>query len=201
MPSVTVPRFRPFRTLTAATVVAAGLALSAPAALAHDVVIGGDPADNAVLQEFPDTISLEFSGYVKEDFNTLAISEAESGDVLFSGEPAIDGRWVSLDVPADIEPGAGEYRIGFQITSSDGHSTRGMTTFTVTGGEAAAGETTGTAAPATTADTTEVSNDPGAGESGLPEGPMAWVLAGVGVLAVLGVVIMMIARGRHNTQE
>lgn len=184
-------RFRPFRTLTAATAVAAGLALSAPAALAHDVVIGGDPADKAVLEEFPDTISLEFSGYVKEDFNTFAISEVESGDILFSGAPTIDGRWVSLDVPESVEPGAGEYRIGFQITSSDGHSTRGMTTFTVSGGEA----------PATTADTTEVSTDPGGEESGLPEGPLAWVLAGVGVLAVLGAVIMTIARGRYKTQE
>jgi copper resistance protein C len=192
---VIMPRFRPLQTLAAATAVTMGLVLSAPAVLAHDVVIGGDPADKAVLQEFPDTIALEFSGYVEEDFNTFAISDAESGDILFSGEPAIDGRWVSLDVPADVEPGAGEYRIGFQITSSDGHSTRGMTTFTVTGGETAAGETTDATG------TTEVSTDPGEDASGLPEGPMAWVLAGVGVLAVLGVVIMMIARGRHNTQE
>lgn len=188
-------RVRPLQTLSAATAVTVALVLSAPAALAHDVVLGGSPADQEVLQEFPDAISLEFSGYVKEDFNTFAISDIDSGDILFSGEPVVDGRWVSLDVPADVDPGAGDYRIGFQITSSDGHSTRGMTTFTV------AGENGESAVPTTEDGRTEVSTDPGAGESGLPEGPIRWVLAGVGVLAVLGVIMMMIARGRNTTQE
>lgn len=191
-------RVRPLQTLIAATAVTAVLVLSAPTALAHDVVLGGSPADQEVLPEFPDAISLEFSGYVKEDFNTLAVSDIASDDVLFSGEPVVDGRWVSLEVPADVDPGAGDYRIGFQITSSDGHSTRGMTTFTVTGEN---GEAGADVAPTTTEGATEVSTDPGAGESGLPDGPIRWVLAGVGVLALLGVIVMMIARGRNTTQE
>lgn len=188
-------RSRPLQTLTAAAAVTAGLVLSAPAALAHDLVIGGNPADKEVLQEFPDRIELEFSGYVMEDFNTFAVSDAASEEVLFSGEPLVDGRLVSLDVPADVDPGAGDYHIGFQITSSDGHSTRGMTTFSV------AGDNGGAAAPAEREGETEVSADQQSEATGLPEGPITWVLAGVGILAVLGVIAMMIARGRNTTQE
>ncbi|WIM72356.1 copper resistance protein CopC [Corynebacterium suedekumii] len=71
------------------------LAVSAPVAAAHDVVVGGEPADQAVLEEFPDEVSLEFSGYIQEDFNTFAVSDVATDEVLFSGEPAIDGRWAS----------------------------------------------------------------------------------------------------------
>lgn len=188
-------RSRALQTLTAAAAVTAGLVLSAPAALAHDLVIGGDPADKEILQEFPDRIELEFSGYVMEDFNTFAVSDAASEEVLFAGEPLVDGRLVSLDVPVDVDPGAGDYRIGFQITSSDGHSTRGMTTFSV------AGDNGGAAAPAEQEGETEVSADQQPEATGLPEGPITWVLAGVGILAVLGVIAMMIARGRNTTQE
>ena len=184
--------------MTAAATAVAALVLAVPMASAHDVVVGGSPANEEILQEFPDTIELEFSGYVKEDFNTFAVSDMETEEILFSGDPTIDGRMVTLDVPADVNPGPGEYRIGFQITSSDGHSTRGMTTFTV------AGEETGTsaAAPAGSAgdEVTSESTD-AKEENGMLQGPLAWVLAGVGVLAILGVIVMMIARGRHNTQE
>ncbi|RNE49279.1 copper resistance CopC family protein [Corynebacterium alimapuense] len=179
------------------------IACAAPAAWAHDVVIGGDPADKEVLQEFPEVLSLEFSGYVKEDFNTFALSNATTDEILFTGEPTVDGRWVTLQVPEDIEAGEGDYRIGFQITSSDGHSTRGMTTFTV------AGETSddpadapGASSAADDSDAAEPSGETADSDATtLVEGPMSWVLAGVGILAILGVIVMMIAKGRNNTQE
>lgn len=164
------------------------LAVAAPAVTAHDVVVGGEPADQAVLEEFPAEVSLEFSGYIQDDFNTFAVSDVATDEVLFSGEPAIDGRWARLEVPSDVDPGVGEYRIGFQITSSDGHSTRGMTTFTV-----------GEAEP-----TQETEQAPAVEEEesgGLVDGPLAWVLGAVGILAILGVIAMAIARGRNTPQE
>ena len=188
-------RPRTLRNLGATALAAGALVLVAPAATAHDVVIGGNPANEETVEEFPEVIELEFSGYVKEDFNTFAISDIESGEILFSGPPTIDGRMVSIDVPADVNPGAGDYRIGFQITSSDGHSTRGMTTFTV------AGEREDTATPVEEAtDDAETTAASESNAEGLP-GPLMWILAGVGVLAILGVIVMMIARGRNNTQE
>ena len=190
--SVTKSLIHKFRNLTAAAATAGLMVLAAPVSPAHDLVIGGNPDNGDVVEEFPEIIELEFSGYVKLDFNTFAISDIESGEILFSGPPTIDGRMVSIAVPTDVNPGPGDYRIGFQITSSDGHSTRGMTTFTVAGERDAAS----TAAESTT----DVASD-AAGESGMLQNPLTWILAGVGILAILGVIVMMLARGRHNTQE
>lgn len=107
-------------------------ALAAPGAQAHDVVLQSNPVNGGVVEEFPAEIALEFSGEVQEGFNTIALSRAEgdSVDVLFSGEPEVAGRDVTITVPGDLDPEPGEYKVGFQIVSSDGHSTKGMTTFT-----------------------------------------------------------------------
>lgn len=119
-----------------ASAVTAGVALGvltlAPAAFAHDAVVGGNPADGAVIDALPDTITLDFSGVPKEGYNTLALSN-QDGEILFSGEPAVVGQSIVIDVPEGVEAGPGDYIIGFQITSSDGHATRGKTSFTIAG--------------------------------------------------------------------
>lgn len=181
-----------------------GLSLAgAGAASAHDVVVGGDPADGETLAEFPDAVTLEFSAIPREGFNTFAISDAATEEVLYSGEPEIDGRFLTVDIPDEAEGGAGDYRIGFQITSSDGHATRGMTTFTVEGGEAAtpiaAAESEEAAAATPAAADTEQAQDTEQSEeaeqTGI-SGPWAWVIAGVAILVVLAVVVMVIQRQR-----
>ncbi|WP_315042794.1 copper resistance protein CopC [Corynebacterium argentoratense] len=128
-----------------ATVVAVGAltVVATPVALAHDSVIGGTPADGEVVEEFPRSIELEFSGLPQEGFSTVAITDQDSGDLLFSGEPTIDGRLVTLDLPADVSGGSGDYTVGFQILSSDGHATRSATTFTVAGDAQTTATTTG----------------------------------------------------------
>lgn len=114
-----------------AATAAAAMVTAAPA-LAHDSVIGANPEDGSVVQEFPSTIELEFSGEIQDGFNTLAITHDRVGDpdLVYSGEPRIDGRDVILDIPADVEAEPGDYKVGFQIISSDGHATKGMTSFT-----------------------------------------------------------------------
>lgn len=99
-------------------------------AFAHDVVISSNPQDGAKVTEFPTTVELTFSGIPKKDFNTVALSRKSDSTVLYRGEPHLDGQVVSFTLPSNIEKQAGEYLIGFQITSSDGHSTKGRTTFT-----------------------------------------------------------------------
>lgn len=180
---------------------------AAPAALAHDVVIGGDPADGAVVEEFPRSIELEFSGIPQGGFSTVAVTEQDSGELLHSGEPTIDGQMVTLELPEDVTGGPGEYSVGFQITSSDGHATRGMTTFTVAGDEQspeAGAEMTGnadTAQPTETAEDTETTDTAEDTDGGILSGPLAWVVGVVGILAILGVIIMMIAKGRNTPPE
>ena len=117
--------FRRSTSLFALCAAASMLAMSAPAALAHDSVIGGNVVSDSPLQEFPEEITLEFSAVPRDDFNTFAVTDTKTGEVLFDAEPEIKQRELTIEVPDDVKPGPGEYQVGFQITSSDGHATRG----------------------------------------------------------------------------
>ncbi|SER45498.1 copper resistance CopC family protein [Corynebacterium cystitidis] len=169
----------------------AAAAFASPLAAAHDSVIGGSPSNEEVVAEFPDTITLEFSGYVKDDFNTFAVSDAKTKEVLFSGEPTVNARLVSLDVPPDVDPGPGEYRVGFQITSSDGHATRGMTTFTVAGESSQQEDNADSSAPskpeASAPDTVET-------DSSFPWG----LIVGAGLAVVLSAGAIIAAAGKRR---
>ncbi|MCK7636912.1 copper resistance CopC family protein [Corynebacterium pygosceleis] len=119
-------------------------------AVAHDVVLDSTPGDGDTVDEFPGEIVLEFSGIPRDSFNTIAVSDSETSSVLFSGEPTLDGQVVTLEVPEGTDPGPGDYTVGFQITSSDGHATRGKTTFTVSDGAPGSPETDSDGSPETT---------------------------------------------------
>lgn len=121
---------------TASTFALISAGLGPTPALAHDAVVGGNPADGEVIEDFPSSITLDFSGIPKEGFNTISVLNQDQ-EILYSGEPTVDGQSITIDLPDDLDPGPGEYTVGFQITSSDGHATRGKTTFTVEGDIAA----------------------------------------------------------------
>ncbi|MHA2789119.1 copper resistance CopC family protein [Corynebacterium sp. S7] len=177
-------RVQGLRRLTVGAAVALLAGFSAPQVLAHDTVVGGVPADGQQVAEFPSEIALEFSGYVNEGFNTFAISNADTNEVLFSGEPTVNERWVTLQVPEGIDPGPGNYRIGFQITSSDGHATRGMTNFSVEGAQIAPASNGSTASDAGTEAGTEAASDSQSEQSGIS--PWVWAIGGI-VLVVIAV--------------
>lgn len=194
--SPTLPR----RVLATVVAVGALTVVATPVALAHDSVIGGNPADGDVVEEFPRSIELEFSGLPQEGFSTVAITDQNSGDLLFSGEPTIDGRLVTLDLPADVSGGPGDYTIGFQILSSDGHATRSATTFTVAGDVAQPAGTATTDAGGEQAETTEESEETVAAEnttSGF-DNPVVLLLAGLAMFAILAGVIVLIVRARDT---
>lgn len=178
----------------ALTLMAGVMGLGLPHAQAHDSVIGGTPAPDERVEEFPDTIELEFSGIPQESFNTVAVSDTDSGEVLFSGEPTVEGQSVILPVPEDMAPGPGSYTVGFQITSSDGHATRGSIAFEVAGDSAAESSVSGATAGAATEDPTEVTST----EDQLLSGPLGWIFGGLGVVLVIGVLIMMITKNRNQ---
>lgn len=173
---------------------------TAPAAFAHDSVITARPGMDETVTEFPTEIVLEFSGQPKEDFNTVALSRVADDEVLFSGEPEVNDREVSIDVPADVDAQPGEYRIGYQITSSDGHATKGTTSFTLQpteaagestapGSESAQGEQGAGEADATSA-SEEAQEESGSGYTWL------WLL--LGALLLGGVVIAALSRRQRN---
>ncbi len=181
---------RSLRAPLAAVPCAAALVVGvgAPGALAHDAVIGGSPADGEVVTEFPDTLELTFSGEVQDGFNTFALSNARTGQVIYTGEPELEGRTVSLALPADLDTEPGDYRIGFQIISSDGHSTKGMTSFTYQSADA--GTASETAAP-----------DPAGGDGGASSSTDLTLLwAGLGVLVVAGAAIAVIGKQKKRRE-
>lgn len=160
-------------------------AITTTVAHAHDAVVGGSPADGEVLASAPTTVTLEFSGEPKQGFNTMAISNSK-GDVLVTGEPTVDGRNVTLAIPKTTTLTPDEYTIGFQITSSDGHSTRGKTTFTIAGERVASSATS------------DAPTDPTAE---FMAGPWGKVAGGVGILLVLAMIVMILARNRMGKKS
>lgn len=146
-------------------------------ASAHDVVLHSTPEDGATVAKFPRTIVLEFSGIPKDNFNTIAVSDSANGQVLFSAEPHRNKQVMSVAVPDDIHPGPGHYIVGFQITSSDGHATRGKTTFTV--------------APQSAAMPSQASAASQEQDSPAPEGGMS-LGAIVGIMALVAVCVGVI---------
>ncbi|AEG81819.1 copper resistance protein [Corynebacterium ulcerans] len=156
-------------------------------AYAHDVVIDSNPVNGSTIDSFPRSLSLVFSGEPKPGFNTVAVSDASNSKVLFTADPHIEGRNVSVEVPSDIAPGPGDYILGFQITSSDGHATRGKTTFTVAG-ERAEGAST-------SSDSSDVTQS--AGARGFP----GWLWLVIGLLAVAGISSGTIVALRSRKQK
>ena len=180
----------PWLRRTAAAVGTAALVLggSMPAAFAHDSVIGGSVKDGDQLDEFPKEITLEFSGIPKEDFNTFAVTNADTGEKLFSQEPKLHERDLTIETPADVHPGPGNYQVGFQITSSDGHATRGGVEFSVKGDGS---------------ENTEAPESDTAGQEGT-EGlsmPLKIILGVGGVLAIAAVVALFFAKSRRIESE
>ncbi|MCK7676672.1 copper resistance protein CopC [Corynebacterium sp. CCM 9186] len=152
-------------------------------AVAHDVVLDSTPADGATVEEFPREIVLEFSGIPRDSFNTVAVSDTTTATVLFSDEPVLENQIVRITVPDDIHPGPGEYTVGFQITSSDGHATRGRTTFTVSDG--AAGASRGSSDTSEMTDPGQSADSTGSAESSPSVNTTTAVAVGGGLLLLL----------------
>ncbi|OFT58281.1 hypothetical protein HMPREF3151_05650 [Corynebacterium sp. HMSC05H05] len=179
----------------AAAAATATLIAAAPA-VAHDSVIGADPEDKGVVSEFPDAITLEFSGEIQDGFNTVALSREVDGqsEVVHSGEPDIEGRFVTLDLPADLDAQPGDYKVGFQIVSSDGHSTKGMTSFSFSpsGAENAQGDDAEA--------TADASKDPVVDAADGMSSTMKVLLALAGVLVVAGAGFGALAKSRRISE-
>lgn len=176
--------------LASATPLTAIAAITGPNASAHDSVIGSNPQNGSVVQQFPEKLELEFSGEVEEGFNTVALSRAdgEATEVVYTGEPEVHGRDVTLQLPEGFQAQPGQYRVGFQIVSSDGHATKGMTTFDYAPDGQVGGE------PEVV--DTQNAEQRDAGESRGFE----LALVFLGVLAVAGAAFAMVARQRRARQ-
>ncbi|WP_425841469.1 copper resistance CopC family protein [Microbacterium sp. PA5] len=172
--------------LIAALGVLAGLLLagSASPALAHDELLGTDPAEGAVLDEAPEAITLTFSGVLLDgDGATEIVVTDAAGTDLTAGEPVLDG--VRATQPLD-GAASGTIEVAWRVVSSDGHPISGEFSFAVGEASSPTSESPAPGGPASPG---------GAGGELLP----VWI--GVGAIVVVGAVVTVLLTRRRPSHE
>ncbi|WP_312672065.1 copper resistance protein CopC [Microbacterium sp.] len=190
----------------AATLLAAFLVLFSPlSASAHDALVSSSPAADSSVETLPAELTLTFSAKLIDGEGATELTVTDpTGESVIDGAPTVDGAIVTQ--PLTGSGPAGEYRVVWKVVSSDGHPTSGAFSFTVTVGDEGAATGEPTTAPPTAAPTTEqtatpeatATTAPDAGEDAGAAPAWIWVLVILGALAVLGVVIWLIVRGRRR---
>ena len=134
---VMVLRVKPFVVRSFAGLLAAFLAfalclISAPAASAHDELVSTDPAADANLTAMPSAVTLTFSD-APVSLGLEVVVKDQSGNVVTTGDPTLDGVKVSVPVKDGPDATPGEpitYIVSYRVTSADGHPISGRYTFT-----------------------------------------------------------------------
>lgn len=120
-----------FRVLVVAAIAAVAWVLLAPsAALAHDVLVDQTPADGAVLETAPDSLTLSFNNNlidIGESATVMRVMDAE-GNVVIDDVPTLSGMQ-AIQSAKGLEDGA--YRLIWRVVSSDGHPITGVSTFAI----------------------------------------------------------------------
>ncbi|MDN5754387.1 MAG: copper resistance CopC family protein [Arthrobacter sp.] len=198
----------------AAAALLMGLALStAPAALAHDSLIGSTPKNGATVTEPLDSVDLNFSGELKSIGTEVSLADAEGKK--YDADTSVSRNVLTVDFGQALP--AGDYTLTWRAVSSDGHPIEGTSdnnealTFTVEGGEAeastpssspatgsssAAEGTQNTASSAPAAQDTSATQAPdeqASSDGGLPTA-LIWVILAVAVIAAAGVVFAKVRR-------
>lgn len=118
---------------------------------AHSTVVGSDPADGATIDTGPARVTVSFNEPLQPDFPAMTVVGPDE-HLWSKSEPVVEGRDLSVAV-GELGP-AGVYRVGFRVTSADGHVVDGERTFTLTtagqgtpgpavGAQSSGGETSG----------------------------------------------------------
>jgi methionine-rich copper-binding protein CopC len=183
--------------LAAAALLLAGLLATAPAAQAHDELIGSDPADGQVLDEAPGQITLTFSADITEVGNAIRVTDSQ-GETVSTGDVQVEGT----DAVQRIDAGSGDetYRVVWRIVSSDGHPIEGSYGFSVGAGGAASADPSSapSAEPSLSGSADDAAQD--APDDGLP----TWVVALIGAVVALVVLVMVwvvVARVRASRRD
>lgn len=150
-------------------------------ALAHNVLVGSDPADGSKVDAGPSRIVLRFDLPVQDGFNTVTLIGPD-GAHYEDGAASVDGSNVSV-AAGPLGP-AGLYRVGYRVVSDDGHPVSGSVSFTLTKSGTGSGHP---GADGTAATPSSSSNEGGADRGGgMPAWP--WIVGAV-VLVIAGAAV------------
>lgn len=117
------------QTFAVSGVIAVAAALSflwANPVWAHNSLVEASPAKEAALTEPPSEVKLRFLASLQPD-TKLTVVDAEGESAI--GEVTIEGKIISAPFLATA---GGVYTVGYELTASDGHTTKKTYTFTVT---------------------------------------------------------------------
>lgn len=168
----------------------------APAS-AHDTLIESDPADGDTVDGSPEAITLTYSADILDVSPLVRITDDATGEST-EITPTIDGPVATAEIPEPLHDG--DHTVQWRVVSSDGHPIEGTFTITVTGSTAADAADASDAggadespaasdgaadAPAPTEESAATAPDGEEGDGSL----MPWILGGVGVLALIAVIV------------
>ena len=192
-------RARVLATALAATAVLLG---AAPAARAHDVLVGTSPADASIVAVVPAQVTLTFSEPALA-VGTVVVVTGPDGPVQ-TGKAALAEKTIAQR----LQPGspAGRYRVAWRATSADGHPVSGTFSFTAAkgspGGRTTATpitSTTSASATATAPATPTPSTQPTPASAG-EHGALWGVAIGAVLLLLLLVAVIVLRAGRITPQ-
>ena len=119
----------PRRFLMLAALVTPGLLAAAPAARAHLMVEGAEPADGAVLSSPPRSLALRFSEASR--ITSLRLVDEAGREVPLRRDAARGAvTSVTAGVTGPLTPGG--YRVEWRAVGADGHVMNGTVHFTLT---------------------------------------------------------------------
>ncbi|WP_214108681.1 copper resistance CopC family protein [Acrocarpospora catenulata] len=189
------------------------LALSAPAAYAHDRLKSSNPAKDEKVSSL-ETIELEYTSKIR--FPVVALLQDDQKLPL--GKPKLDGDTVRVEVTEPLS--AGKYVIAWRVVSIDGHPIEGEIPFTVKesptpspspspspsleeaspspSGPGTAGAGTEVPSAASTPSLSAVGADDETSQGG---GVPGWLWVGGGVLVVVGAGVWLGTARKNTTDE
>ncbi|WP_322921318.1 copper resistance protein CopC [Nocardioides renjunii] len=117
------------RVLATALVALATLLLGSSSASAHAELVETDPAEGAVVETAPETVTLTFNEPVRLTSQEVAVYDAAGQPV--DATASAGGTDVTVDLPGAAGLADGTYVVSWNVLSSDGHPISGALTFSV----------------------------------------------------------------------
>ena len=151
----------------------------APAASAHAVRIGTDPAVDAAVTSGPARVSATFNERLQSSFAAMTVVGPD-GNLWSTGTPRVQGAVLDTDV-MPLGP-VGAYTVNYRVTSADGHVVSGSWAFRLT--------VAGTGRPGPSA----------ASVSGPPRGIPVWPFL-IGAAVVIGAGLWVTLRRPRRTGQ